>query len=93
MRTNIFRAAVMIALLAGPAYGQTAEHVQQYREPDKDKTPQQKAADKDAARAYRNSLSNIPDKPAPDPWSIARPETPPATAKAKPKTKTSGAAN
>jgi hypothetical protein len=94
MRTKIFRAAVMIALLAGPAYGQTTEHVPGYREAEKDKTPQQKAADKDAAKAYSKSLSNIPDKPAPDPWSIARPaDAPPAAAKAKPKTKTSGAAN
>jgi hypothetical protein len=83
----------MIALLAGPAYGQSADHVPGYHEAEKDKTPQQKAADREAARAYKNSLSNIPDKPAPDPWSIARPETPPAAAKAKPRTKTSGAAN
>jgi hypothetical protein len=52
-------------------------------------------ADREAAKAYKNSLGNIPDKPAPDPWSIARtPETPAPAAKAKPRTKTtSGAAN
>ena len=91
---KVFRAAVMMALLTGPAYAQTDEHVPRYHEADKEKTPQQKAADKEAAQAYKNSLGNIPDKPAPDPWSIARsPDAPAPAAKAKPKTKTSGAAN
>jgi hypothetical protein len=91
---KIFRAAVMIAFLAGPAYAQTDDHIPRYHEADKEKTPQQKQADKEAAKAYKNSLGNIPDKPPPDPWSIARtPETPAPAAKAKPKTKTSGAAN
>jgi len=91
---RVFRAAVMIALLVGPAYAQTTDHVPQYHEPDKEKTPQQKADDRATQRAYKNSLGNIPDKPAPDPWGIARgTDAPPTAAKAKPRTKTSGAAN
>jgi hypothetical protein len=91
---RVFRAAVIIALLAGPAFGQQANHVPAYREPDKEKSQQEKAADKAAERAYNNSLGNIPDKAAPDPWGIARStDAPQPAAKAKPKTKTSGAAN
>ncbi len=91
---RVFRAAVIIALLAGPAYGQQTGRVPAYHEADKEKTPQQKAADKEAERAYKNSLGNIPDKAAPDPWGIARStDAPQPAAKAKPKTKTSGAAN
>jgi hypothetical protein len=90
---RIFRAVVMIALLAGPAYAQT-DHVPQYHEADKEKSQQEKANDKAAERAYKNSLGNIPEKAQPDPWGIARgtDATQPA-AKTKPRTKTSGAAN
>jgi len=71
---RVFRAAVMATCLAGwiaPTLAQ--DHVQQYGEPDKDKGYGQIQDDKAAARAYRRSLSNIPDQAAPtDPWGGAR---------------------
>lgn len=96
-------AAAVIALLATPASLVTPtfaqdSHVPRYGEPDKDKTPAQIQADKDADRAYKKSLNNIPDKGPSDPWGAVRSDTPktasaPATKTAtKTKTKT-GAAN
>ena len=81
---RVLCAAVMIALLAGPAYAQDA--IQRAGEPDKVKTEQQKAADRAAERAYKNSLGNIPDKGPTDPWGTMRSDgTPPKTAKDAPK--------
>jgi hypothetical protein len=99
---RVFRAAAMIALLAGPAYAEEPEApIPKYGETDKpDKTPQQKEADRAAERAYKNSLGNIPDKGATDPWGNVRAEPSKSTPKAavkssavKPQTKTGGTAN
>jgi hypothetical protein len=87
--------AVLIAVLAivtiAPASAQTA--VPRYGEPDKDKTPTEIAADKEARRAYEKSLGNIPEQKSSDPWGIARdPAAPKAVAKtAAPKPKTAAA--
>ena len=73
---RVFAAAAVIALLAGPAYAQQAP-VPQYGETDKDKTPSQIEADKEARKAYQRSLGNIPDKGPTDPWGGVRSEAAP----------------
>jgi hypothetical protein len=67
---KVFRAAAIVALLAGPAYAQNA--TPRYGEVAKPKSPQEIEADKAADRAYKNSLGNIPDQPPTDPWGNAR---------------------
>ena len=85
----------LIALLAVvmplPASAQQ-QNMQKYGEPDKEKTPAEKAAEKEAQKAYERSLGNIPAQKTTDPWGIARGDTaaPKDAAKdtAKPATKT-----
>jgi hypothetical protein len=94
MRVRAFIAAVIIAALTGPGWAQQAP-VQRYGEPDKEKSFNEKEQDKEAERAYRRSLSNVPEKGPVDPWGNARSaEAPkaPAKAAAKAKTKTGEAA-
>ena len=103
MRMKIFRTAVMIALLAGPVYGQGA--VPRYGEEDKTKSPQEIANEKASEQAYKNSLHNIPEQTSTDPWGNVRSTNAPkdgnkAAAKvgakaapAKSQSKTGGAAN
>jgi hypothetical protein len=64
-------AAGIIAMVTGPALAQQAP-VQGYGEKDKDKTLVQQQAEKDAERAYKRSLGNVPDKAPVDPWGSAR---------------------
>ncbi|HEY0568923.1 MAG TPA: hypothetical protein VGD13_12505 [Xanthobacteraceae bacterium] len=72
--------AVVMGLLAGPAYAQS-QPVPRYGETDKEKTPQQKAAERDTERAYQRSLGNIPEKAGTaDPWGNVRTESTPKTA-------------
>src|SRR4051794_26774818 len=100
MPARIFLAAGILAMIAAPAPAQQAP-VQAYGEKDKDKTLTQQQIEKDAERAYRRSLGNVPDKAAIDPWGSARgAEAPKAAAKAdakhvtaKPKPKAGGTAN
>jgi hypothetical protein len=93
---KVFHAAAVVALLAGPAFAQTAT-VPRYGELDKEKTPQQKAAEQDAERAYQRSLSNIPAKGGTaDPWGNVRSDsTPKPATKSAPdkRAKTGNAAN
>ncbi len=89
-------ALTLIALLPAPAFAQKTDHVPQYREEEKEKTPQQKAADKAAQEAYQRSLGNIPDKGPSDPWGTVRSNDTPkpaatASKTAKTKSKTAGA--
>jgi hypothetical protein len=77
---RVFHAAAVIAILAGPAYAQT-QPVPRYGEAPKDKSPQQIEADQAAERAYKNSLSNIPDKGPSDPWGNMRSDSAKAVAK------------
>ena len=92
---KILGAIAVVALLAGPAFAQSAA-VPRYGDVDKDKTPQQKEADKEAERAYQRSLGNIPEQKSTDPWGAVRSDSPPKTAAktpaAKPKAKTDSAA-
>jgi hypothetical protein len=82
-------AAAVVALLAGPALAQGGPA--RYGEPDKVKTPTEKAAEREAERAYQRSLGNIPEQQkAADPWGIARGDSAAKTDKAaasKPKAK------
>jgi hypothetical protein len=68
---RVFRAAAVMALLAAPAYAQS-EHVPKYGEADPEKSQQQIESDRSAERAYKSSLSNIPDKGPSDPWGNVR---------------------
>jgi hypothetical protein len=94
MLMKVFGTVAAIALLAGPAYAQNA--VPRYGDVDKDKSPQQIQAEKDAEKAYNKSLQNIPEQKSTDPWGNVRSDNAPkAAAKpaaAKPKTKTDSAA-
>ncbi len=91
---RVFFVAVVIALLSGMAYAQ--EHVPQAGEEDKEKTQQQKAAEKAAQQAYQKSLGNIPDQGPTDPWGNVRSDgAPRPVAKSAPakRTKTGSNAN
>jgi hypothetical protein len=91
---RVFRAAAVIALLAGPAYAQQAP-VPRYGD-DKGKSPQDIAAEREAEKAYKKSLGNIPEQAPADPWGNVRSNSAPkAVAKDAPvkRTKTGGTAN
>ena len=91
---KIIGIVAVMALLAGPALAQTqAPAIQKYGDPDKEKTPAEKAAEKEADKAYKRSLGNIPEQQKADPWGTVRSDgaPPKAAAKApavKPKAKT-----
>jgi hypothetical protein len=95
IRMKIFRAAALVALLAGlsgPAWAQSP-NINLMPEL-QSKTPEEKEADAIKERAYRESLRKIPDvKTSNDPWGSVRAAEPPKTAPAKPKTKTGSTAN
>jgi hypothetical protein len=86
---RVFHAALVIAFLAGPAYAQQ-KPIPKYGEETKDKTTQEKDADKAAERAYQRSLGNIPDQGPTDPWGAVRGnnDAPKASAAKNKKTKT-----
>jgi hypothetical protein len=71
MRVRAFVAAVIIAALTGPALSQQAP-VQRYGEKDKEKTWNEREQEKEAERAYKRSLGNVPEKGPVDPWGNAR---------------------
>jgi hypothetical protein len=92
---RVFAAAVVIALLAGPAYAQT-QPVPRYGDTDKKKSPQEIEAERESERAYKKSLGNIPDRGPTDPWGTVRSDNAPkAAVKAAPakRTKTGNTAN
>jgi hypothetical protein len=104
MRVRAFIAAAIIAALTGPGWAQQ-KPMQRYGEKDKDKTWGEMEQEKEAERAYKRSLGNVPDKGPVDPWGNARNVGEPkadakAAAKAdakavppKPKAKTGGTPN
>ena len=65
-------AIALIGLLAGPSFAQEDKPIPKYHESDKDKTPMEKAADREAERAYKRSLSSIADQGPSDPWGGVR---------------------
>jgi hypothetical protein len=77
---RILGAMVVIAALAVPA---KAQSVPKYGETDKVKTPSEIAAEKEAERAYRRSLGNIPEQQKADPWGTVRSDSAPPKAAAK----------
>ena len=80
---RILSATVVILSLAGPAWGQQARPPA-YGETDKAKTPSEIAAEKEAERAYKRSLGNIPEQQkSTDPWGTVRSDSAPPKAAAK----------
>ena len=75
---RIIGAVAVIAILAGSAHAQNS--VPKYGDVDKDKTPEQIRAEKEAERAYQRSLGNIPEQKSTDPWGAVRSDNPPKTA-------------
>lgn len=64
--------AAILAVLAGPAFAQTAP-MQKYGDPDPEKSRNEIEAEKQAERAYKRSLSNVPNASGPvDPWGNVR---------------------
>ena len=94
---RIFRAAALVALLAGlsaPASAQMQTPNINLMPEFQSKTPEEKEADAIKEKAYRESLRKIPDaKASNDPWGTVRTAEPAKTAPAKPKTKTGSTAN
>jgi len=91
---RVFLAAVLIALMAGSAHAQGRGSANV--EPAKQKSPQEIQAEKDAEKAYKRSLSNIPDQAPADPWGGVRgDDAPKPVTKVAPskKTKTGSTAN
>jgi hypothetical protein len=87
---KVFRAAVVIALVTGPAYAQ-APNINLMPEV-KTQTPEEKEAEAVRDKAYKESLRKIPDaKVSADPWGTVRTE--PAKVPARSKTKTGSTAN
>ncbi len=92
---RVFYAAAVIALLAGPAFAQS-QAIPRYGETPKTKSPQEIADEKEAERAYKRSLGNIPEQKSSDPWGAVRSENAPkAVAKDAPakRAKAGGTAN
>ena len=74
----------VMALLAGPAQAQTqAPAIQKYGDPDIEKTQAEKTGEKEAEKAYRRSLGNIPEQKSTDPWGTMRSDGAPPKAAAK----------
>ena len=74
---RVVAAVVIVAFLAGPAFGQAQQPMQRYGEPDKEKTEQEKRAEKEAEAAYKRSLGNIPAQKQADPWGNVRSDNSP----------------
>ena len=79
---RILGAVAVTALLAGPALAQS-QPMQKYGEPDKEKSATEKAAEREAERAYKRSLGNIPEQKSTDPWGTVRSDSAPPKAAAK----------
>ena len=76
---RVVTAAVIVAFLCGPAFGQAPQApMPQAGEADKELTPGQKETAREAERAYRRSLGNIPVQKPNDPWSNVRGDDKPA---------------
>jgi hypothetical protein len=74
--------AVIALLMSGinmPAFAQD-NHIQRYGEKDKEESATEKAAKKEAERAYQRSLGNIPTQKSTDPWGTVRSEDAPKAA-------------
>ncbi|MEZ2145449.1 hypothetical protein AAE026_24635 [Bradyrhizobium sp. DN5] len=96
---KLFRLAAVLAVLAGPAYAQMPNLNLLQEGPGK--TPEEKAADAEREKAYKETLKKIPDsKASNDPWGGMRADPPKQSAAPKasaatsaPKKKSGTAAN
>ena len=88
---RVFNAVAVVVLLTGPAYAQMPNI---NLIPDAHSlTPEEKAAEEEKDRAYKESLRKIPDaKASTDPWGTVRSGDAPKTS-AKPRTKTGSTTN
>ena len=77
----------VIAALSGPVWAQAQNPVPRYGETDKEKSATEKAAERDAERAYKRSLGNIPEQKSTDPWGTVRSDSAAPKAAAKPPAK------
>src|SRR6202166_4695497 len=89
---RVFRIAAVFALLTGPAYAQMSTPNVNLIPELQSKTPEEKAAEEERDKAYRESLKKIPDaKVSNDPWGNVRSTDAPKTAApVKPKTTPGG---
>jgi hypothetical protein len=87
---RIFRAAALVALLAGCWAPASAQMPNINLMPEfQSKTPEEKEIEAQREKAYRESLRKIPEaKGSNDPWGNVRTAEPPKPAPAKAKTKT-----
>jgi hypothetical protein len=76
---RVFAVAIVFALLAGPALAQT-QPVPRYGDIDKEKSATEIEAERQAERAYKRSLSNVPDAGPTDPWGNVRSDGAPKAA-------------
>lgn len=97
---KVFRAAAMIAVLAGPAIASLTGPVCaqtpniNLMPETKSKTPEEIEQDKLTDKAYRESLRKIPEsKASTDPWGSVRSTDAPKTAPSRPRTRTGSTAN
>jgi hypothetical protein len=92
---RIFRAAALVALLAGLSGPAWAQIPSMNLLPElQSKSPEEREADAIKEKAYRDSLRKIPDaKTSNDPWGTVRTAEPSKAAPAKAKTKTGSTAN
>jgi hypothetical protein len=89
---KVFLLAAVFALLVAPAYAQAPK--MNLMPELESKTPEQKAADEERDKAYRESLKKIPDpKVSNDPWGTVRSDAPKAAPPAAKRTKTGNASN
>ncbi|MEH2555875.1 hypothetical protein V1286_003404 [Bradyrhizobium algeriense] len=86
---RILGATCVIAALTGPVWAQNP--IPRYGETDKEKSATEKAAERDAERAYKRSLGNIPEQKSTDPWGTMRSDSAPPKAAAKDTAKASPA--
>jgi hypothetical protein len=89
---RILRVAVLFTLLAGPAYAQmpNINLIPEIAH----KSPEEKEQDRIREKAYRDSLTKIPDsKVSSDPWGNVRGSDAPKTAPVKSRSKAAGTAN
>jgi hypothetical protein len=94
---KVFRTAVLLAMLAGPAYAQQMPHINMMQDAP-GKTDEEKAADAERDQRYKETLKKIPDaKASTDPWGSMRSDPPktaaPKASAAAKKTKTGPTAN
>lgn len=94
---KVFRTAVLLAMLAGPAYAQEMPHINMMQDAPS-KTDEEKAADAERDQRYKETLKKIPDsKASTDPWGGMRSDPPktaaPKASAAAKKTKTGPTAN